>query len=139
METKWTKDDSCISSCQDQGWGPWKQKGLSLITEGEITSHIKLKLKQLMISKPVLQKIIKEILHIEKEYQYNHENKSHQMTKKMKWSVGKNQALQKATKWHVLLHTFQYWHGMLLFLILQSKDIKWWIRLNSKTQPFVTY
>jgi hypothetical protein len=35
-----------------------------------------------MISKLVLQKIIKEILHIEEGYQYNHENKSHQMTKK---------------------------------------------------------
>jgi hypothetical protein len=48
---------------------------LSFIVEGEIkTLHDKQKLKKFMTTKPVLQKILKGILHTEGEDKHDHKN-----------------------------------------------------------------
>jgi biopolymer transport protein ExbD len=66
------------------------------------------KLKQFMITKPVLQKILRAILLTEEQDKCNHENvkknKSHKITVKV--DEEKNQTLQKQKKWQELLHTF---------------------------------
>jgi hypothetical protein len=88
---------------------PWKQFSTS---EGEMkTFHDKWILKEFMITKPMLKKVVKWILCTEEEDENNYISMgriNHSRWKINKQELGKKQShIIKTTKWQVSLHTFQ--------------------------------